>query len=69
MIKTNMYNRKSPRDRLAAYCERLFAPAVTAALGAGIITSFAVSQGQHPLVALTITALAVLVALASEYYA
>ncbi|XGB39235.1 MAG: hypothetical protein LVT47_14475 [Cyanobacteria bacterium LVE1205-1] len=28
---------------------------LTAALGAGIITSFAVSQGQHPLVALGIT--------------
>ena len=68
MIKTNMYNRKSPRDRVAASSERLFTAAVTAALGAGIITSFAVSQGQHPLVALTITGLAVLVALASEYY-
>jgi hypothetical protein len=32
-------------------------------LGAGIVTSFAVSQGQHPLVALGITGIAVIVAL------
>jgi len=37
--------------------------AITAGLGAGIVTSFAVSQGQHPLVALQITIVAVLVAL------
>lgn len=37
--------------------------AVTAALGAGIVTSFAVSQGQNPLVALAITSFSALVAL------
>lgn len=42
-----MYNRNSNHDQLSA--------AVTAALGAGVITSFAVSQVQHPVVALTIT--------------
>ncbi len=55
-----MYNRNSQYDWLSA--------AVTAALGAGIVTSFAIGQGQHPLVALAITGLAVLVALAYDYY-
>jgi hypothetical protein len=55
-----MYNRNSKRDLLTA--------GVTAALGAGVVTSFAVSRGQHPLIALAITGLAVLVALGSEYY-
>lgn len=50
-----MYNKNSDRDWLGA--------AVTAALGAGIVTSFAVSQGQHPLVALAITGFSVIVAL------
>lgn len=36
---------------------------LTAALGAGIITSFAVSQGQHPLVALGITSFSAIAAL------
>jgi CDP-diglyceride synthetase len=35
---------------------------LTAALGAGVVTSFAVSQGQHPLIALTITVFAALFA-------
>ena len=51
----SMYNKNSDKDWLGA--------AVTAALGAGIVTSFAVSQGQHPLVALAITGFSVLVAL------
>jgi hypothetical protein len=50
-----MYNKNSDRDWLGA--------AVTAALWAGIVTSFAVSQGQHPLVALAITGFSVVVAL------
>lgn len=45
-----MYNKDTDRDLLNA--------GLTAALGAGIVTSFAVSQGQHPLVALAITAIA-----------
>lgn len=50
-----MYNKNSNKDMVTA--------AITAGLGAGIVTSFAVSQGQHPLVALQITIFAVLVAL------
>lgn len=50
-----MHNKDSDKDWLGA--------AVTAALGAGIVTSFAVSQGQNPLVALAITGFSVLVAL------
>lgn len=55
-----MYNRNSNSDRLSAM--------VTAALGAGVVTSFAVSQGQHPVVALGITGVAVLVALVFDYF-
>ncbi|NJK74516.1 MAG: hypothetical protein HC942_11085 [Microcoleus sp. SU_5_6] len=50
-----MYHKRPDRDLATA--------AVTAALGAGVVTSFAVSQGQHPLVALLITAFAAGVAL------
>ncbi|MCT7950005.1 hypothetical protein NG798_09425 [Ancylothrix sp. C2] len=39
---------------------------VTAALGAGIVTSFAVNQGQHPLIALAITGLAVAITLVCD---
>lgn len=42
--------------------------AVTAALGAGVVTSFAVSQGQHPLLALGITVFAMAVALVVDRY-
>lgn len=42
--------------------------AVTAALGAGIVTSFAISQGQHPLMALSITAFATAAALVIDHY-
>lgn len=45
-----MYNRNSHKDLLGA--------GLTAALSAGIVTSFAVGQGQHPLVAIAITAIA-----------
>jgi len=50
-----MYNKNSDQDLLTA--------AVTAALGAGIVTSFAVSQGQNPLVALAITVFSTIIAL------
>ena len=49
-----MYNNNSDKDWLGAV--------VTAALGAGIVTSFAVSQGQNPMVALAITGFSALVA-------
>jgi outer membrane lipoprotein SlyB len=35
-----------------------------AAVGAGIVTTFAIGQGQHPLVALAVTAIAVAFAVA-----
>jgi len=44
-----MYNRNSHKDLLGA--------GLTAALSAGVVTSFAVSQGQHPLVAIAITSI------------
>ncbi|WP_448560570.1 hypothetical protein [Trichothermofontia sp.] len=50
-----MYDRPSRKLSLEA--------AVTAALGAGVVTSFAVSQGQHPLLALGITVFAMMAAL------
>ncbi|MEK0181402.1 MAG: hypothetical protein P2A85_17870 [Microcoleus anatoxicus] len=50
-----MYDQRPDRDLASA--------AVTAALGAGVVTSFAVSQGQNPLVALAITVFAAGVAL------
>lgn len=50
-----MFNKNSHQDLLGS--------AVIAALGAGIVTSFAISQGQHPLVALGITGVAMIVAL------
>lgn len=45
----NMYNR-TDKDLLGA--------GLTAALGAGVVTSWAVSQGQSPLLALAITCVA-----------
>lgn len=45
-----MYNNNSDKDLVGA--------ALTAGLGAGIVTSFAVGQGQHPMIALGITAFA-----------
>jgi hypothetical protein len=50
-----MYNKNSDKDWLGA--------AVMAALGAGIVTSFAVSQGQNPFLALVITGFSALIAL------
>jgi hypothetical protein len=55
-----MYN-NSKKDWLSA--------AVTAALGAGIVTSFAVNQGQPPMLAFGITGFAVAVALLIDHYA
>ena len=56
-----MYNNNnSDKDWLGA--------AVTAALGAGIVTSFAVSQGQNPFVALAITGFSALIALLCGYF-
>lgn len=54
----NMYDNRPKKDWLSA--------AITAALGAGAVTYFAVSQGQHPLVALGITGFATIAALLIE---
>jgi len=51
-----MYDKKTDRDLLGA--------AANAALGAGVITSFAVARGQHPLMGLAITLIAVIFAVA-----
>lgn len=50
-----MYDKNSQGDLLVG--------AVTAGLGAGVVTCFAVSQGQNPLVALGITGFSVVAAL------
>ena len=42
---------------------------VAAGLGAGIITSFAVSQGQNPLIGIGITAFAATVAVILDHFA
>ena len=51
-----MYDKNTEGDLLGA--------AANSGLGAGIVTSFAVSQGQHPLIALAITLIAVAFAVA-----
>lgn len=53
-----MSNKNSNQDLLGG--------AIAAALGAGVVTAFAVSQGQNPVIGLEITGLAVLVALLCE---
>lgn len=55
-----MYNKGTDKDLIGA--------GLTAAVGAGIVTSFAVSQGQHPLIALAITAIAAIFAVISHKY-
>jgi hypothetical protein len=56
----NMYDKRPDRDLASA--------AVTAALGAGVVTSFAVSRGQNPLVALGITVFAAGVAVICDRF-
>lgn len=55
-----MYNNPSDKDLLGA--------ALTAGLGAGIVTSFAVAQGQHPLIGLGITLLAAICGVIFRYF-
>ncbi len=55
-----MYDKTPKKDWLTA--------AVTAALGAGVVTTFAISQGQHPLLAIGITGFATVAALLVEQY-
>ncbi len=56
-----MFNQNSKKDWVSA--------ALTASLGAGAVTTFAISQGQNPLVALGITGFAVVSALIIDHYA
>lgn len=53
-----MYDKYPKKDWLSAV--------IMAALGAGAVTSFAISRGQHPALALSITAFAVMAALVVE---
>jgi hypothetical protein len=55
-----MYDKGPDRDLASA--------AVTAALGAGVVTSFAVSRGQNPLVAIGITVFAAAVAVICDRF-
>jgi hypothetical protein len=55
-----MYEKDSKKDWLGG--------TVTATLGAGAVTSFAISRGQHPLLALGITAIAVAATLLIDHY-
>ncbi|MDJ0577480.1 MAG: hypothetical protein QNJ65_20250 [Xenococcaceae cyanobacterium MO_234.B1] len=55
-----MYNKNTDKDLLGA--------GITAGLGAGVVTSFAISQGQHPLIALAITAIAVIFGVLCRQY-
>lgn len=56
-----MYKKSTDKDWVSAV--------LTATLGAGVATSFAISQGQHPLMGLGITAFAVCAALLIDHYA
>ncbi|MEO1144298.1 MAG: hypothetical protein AAFX78_13090 [Cyanobacteria bacterium J06638_20] len=56
-----MYKKSTEKDWVSAV--------LTATLGAGVATSFAISQGQHPLMGLGITAFAVCTALLIDHYA
>ena len=55
-----MYNKNTDKDLIGA--------GLTAGLGAGVVTSFAISQGQHPIIALSITAIAVIVGIVCRIY-
>ncbi len=55
-----MYNKDTQKDWWTA--------AITAGLGAGVVTTLAVSQGQNPLAALAVTAVATGAALAIDHY-
>ncbi|WP_310427119.1 hypothetical protein [Chamaesiphon sp. VAR_48_metabat_135_sub] len=46
----------------------LFDIVMPAAVGAGVVTSFAISQGQHPAIAIAITAIATGFAVICYYF-
>lgn len=55
-----MYNKNTDKDLIGA--------GLIAGLGAGVVTSFAVGQGQHPMIGLLITAIAVILGVACRFY-
>jgi uncharacterized membrane protein len=55
-----MYRNKSDRSILDA--------ALPAAVGAGVVTSFAISQGQHPAIAISITFVATVFAIVCHQF-
>lgn len=55
-----MYNNNTNKDLVGA--------GLTAGLGAGVVTSFAVGQGQHPIMGLFITAIAVILGIVCRLY-
>ncbi|MGL5871401.1 MAG: hypothetical protein ACRC2R_03355 [Xenococcaceae cyanobacterium] len=55
-----MYRKKADKDLLGA--------AATASVGAGIVTTFAVSQGQHPALAIGITIIAAVFAVVCHQF-
>ena len=55
-----MYNNNTDKDLISA--------GLTAGLGAGVVTSFAVGQGQHPMMAVAITAIAATVGILFRLY-
>jgi hypothetical protein len=56
-----MYDNKTKSSLLDA--------AIPAAIGAGVVTSFALAQGQHPAIAIGITIIATLFAVICEKFA
>jgi hypothetical protein len=56
-----MYDNKAKSSLLDA--------AIPAAIGAGVVTSFALAQGQHPAIAIGITIIATLFAVICEKFA
>jgi small neutral amino acid transporter SnatA (MarC family) len=56
-----MYKNKTKRSILEV--------ALPAALGAGVVTSFAIAQGQHPAIALGITTIVTIFAVVCERFA
>lgn len=55
-----MYNHNTNKDLIGA--------GLTAGLGAGVVTSFAAGLGQHPVIALAITAIAATVGVLCRMY-
>ena len=55
-----MYDKNTDKDLIGA--------GLTAGLGAGIVTSFAAGLGQHPIIAMAITAIAAMIGILFRMY-